>query len=69
MNCAACQNKLPSAGQVSHMQAGGCLYNKEFRDYGNELTDAVYSVIEADDLIALYTRFSRSWMFHIPVQH
>ena len=54
MNCAACQNKPPSAGQVSHMQAGGCLYNKEFRDYGNELTDAVYSVIEADDLIALY---------------
>ena len=54
MNCAACQNKLPSAGQVSHMHAGGCLYNKEFREYGNELTDAVYSVIEPDDLIALY---------------
>ena len=54
MNCAACQNKPPSAGQVSHMQAVGCLYNEEFQDYGNELTDAVYSVIEPDDLIALY---------------
>ena len=54
MNCAACQNQPPSAGQVSHMQVGGCLYNKEFRDYGDELTETVYGVIEPDDLIVLY---------------
>lgn len=54
MNCPACQNDPPSSGQVSHMQRGGCLYNREFRDYGDEVTEDVYSVIESEDLIALY---------------
>ena len=54
MNCAACQNKPPSPGQASHMQVGGCLYNKEFQDYGDELTESVYGVIEPDDLVVVY---------------
>ena len=54
MNCPACQTTPPTPGQVSHMQLGGCLYKREFRDYGDELTEGVYGVIEPDDLIAVY---------------
>ena len=54
MKCAACQNTPPAPGQMSHMQPGGCLYKREFRDFGDELTEAVYSVIQPDDLIAVY---------------
>ena len=54
MNCAACQNTPPAPGQTSHMQTGGCLYKHEFRDFGDELTEAVYSVIEPEDLMAVY---------------
>ena len=53
MNCAACQNNPPAAGQVSHMGPDGCLFKKEFREYGDECHEKVYSVIEADDLIAI----------------
>ena len=54
MNCAACQNNPPAPGQVSHMQPGGCLYNRDFRLYGSDLTEDAYSVIESDDLVTVY---------------
>ena len=52
MNCSY-QNIPPSSGQVSHMQPGGCLYRYEFQDFGDDLTEAVYSIIGPDDLIAV----------------
>ena len=54
MGCIGCQNDPPAPGQTSHMRPGGCMYNRDFCSGGSDLTDDVYSVIEADDLITIY---------------